>query len=178
MGQGIQSGCPKALSMPSSHCLSNQGMQSCEPYWGKKGCCFQQDHAPSKRGLTCPSSGLVVAGSSPGTAQHCSSAMFPLLVLDEPQAPLEFAGQEQASLGPRCPRMEQIQICTETTGPSIQSHCLGFNLVALPPPRPLSARARIPCAALISCLAGCSLALACVCHHFISVSSTASLEPI
>ena len=55
-------------------------------------------------------------------------------MLREPRAHFEFAGQEQASLGPRRPMMDQIQICAEMTGASIQSHRPRFNLVALPPP--------------------------------------------
>lgn len=43
--QEIQTGFPKALSMPSGHCPYNQGSEICESSLGKKGhtgqgCCF------------------------------------------------------------------------------------------------------------------------------------------
>lgn len=139
MGQEIRAGCPKALSMPSSHCLYNQGIENCEPCSVKKGhtgqgCCFPVGPCSQQTGFDLPHFWAGGCWQQPvgSPALQLSNVSFPML--REPRALLEFAGQEQASLGPRYPRMEQIQLCTKTTGPSIRSHCLGFNFVALPPP--------------------------------------------
>lgn len=116
---------PKALSVPSSCCLCNQGSKSCGSYsalGGKKGtwvraAVSQWDHAPRKIALNSPSSGLVVAGQQPFEGPAMGELC--LWMLRGPRARSEFAGQEQASLGPRHLLMEQMQIWAKMTGPSI-----------------------------------------------------------